>query len=97
MGEVEEPVRDVVMPELVMEDIEDMEAEEEAEADDMLVDDTEDIDWLALALPLELRLLIDDDIGVATAAAACPPPTVLKLVHWDVGPAGWGAGVDGSS
>jgi hypothetical protein len=83
-------------------------ADEEAEAEADPLDIDIDIEELALML-IELDMLefedMDefDDIELAEAEAlgiaarlADPPPIVEKGVHWEVAPAGWGAGVVGS-
>lgn len=55
---------------------------------------------LALALILELERELELALALAVGLAArlaVPPPMVEKGVHWEVGPAGCGAGVVGSS
>ena len=85
----------------------DEEAEAEADPLDMVMDMEELEDMVILDI-LELEdmdMLEFDDMELAEALAeadaiaarlADPPPIVEKGVHWEVAPAGWGAGVVGS-
>ena len=84
-------------------------ADEEAEAEadpldididieelaDMLIDMLDDMVELEDMLELDEALELAEAEGIA-ARFADPPPIVENGVHWDVGPAGWGAGVEGS-
>jgi len=85
----------------------DEEAEAEADPLDMVIEELEDMVILDMDM-LELEdmdMLEFEDIELAEALAeaeaiaaklADPPPIVENGVHWEVAPAGWGAGVVGS-
>jgi hypothetical protein len=83
----------------------DEEAEAEADPLDMDMEELEDMVILDILELEEMDMLEFDDMELAEALAealaiaarlADPPPIVEKGVHWEVAPAGWGAGVVGS-
>jgi hypothetical protein len=81
----------------------DEEAEAEADPLDMVMEEFDDMVILDILELEDIDMLEFEDMELAEAEAdgmaarlADPPPIVEKGVHWEVAPAGCGAGVVGS-